>query len=47
MIFNFIRIVPVVNPDGYEYVRSIYSNNQFALIEEIELIIKNRNPAQT
>ena len=39
--FTRLKIIPIVNPDGYEYVRQSFINNEN--IDRVEDFIKNRN----
>lgn len=43
-IKNFkYRIIPIVNPDGYEYVRQAFNNGNYSNLESLENYLKNRN----
>lgn len=41
--FILYSIIPLVNPDGYEYVRQSYITSNYTTIDTLENFLKNRN----
>ncbi|CDW77528.1 carboxypeptidase t precursor [Stylonychia lemnae] len=39
---NVIRVYPLINPDGYEYVRQTYLNQNYTYSYDLEGFVKNR-----